>query len=100
MAYSKKVIAVTLITLIAGAVSSTEALATHKPVVRRPGFSETRIPQVQGRVPIRKNSDLEKGATAKGQIKANSSGNGQNETVSCGPENAQSDICRKAIQHR
>ncbi len=99
MAHSNKAIAATVL-ILAGVLGSADAFAADRPIIRRSGFSETRIPQVTGRVPIRKNGNPEKGTTAKALTKSNSSGGTQNETVSCGPENAQSDICRKAIQHR
>lgn len=98
MTHSHRVIAATFV-MLAGVLGSADAFAVDQPIIRHSGFSETRIPQVKGRVPIRKSNNLEKG-TAKSLNKSDSSGSTQNETVSCGPENAQSDICRKAIQHR
>ncbi|MBB6486268.1 hypothetical protein [Rhizobium lusitanum] len=91
---------IVLVALLAGTLAATEALAVDQQVIRHSGFSETRIPQVNGNVPIRKNSSLDKATAAKTLAKQNSGDNAQNGTVSCGPENAQSDICRKMIQHR
>ncbi len=93
-------ITATLFILLAGTLGSANAFAVDQSVIRRSGFSETRIPQVNGNVPIRKNSNLEKANAAKTLTKQNSNDATQNRTVSCGPENAQSDICRKMIQHR
>lgn len=99
MTHSPRVIAATFV-ILAGVLGPADAFAVDQSIIRHSGFSETRIPQVKGRVPIRKSDNLEKGAAAKSLNKSDSSGGTQNETVSCGPENAQSDICRKAIQHR
>ncbi|MFJ6324274.1 MULTISPECIES: hypothetical protein [unclassified Rhizobium] len=99
MRHTDQIIAA-LFGLLAGTLGSADAFAVDQSVLRHSGFSETRIPQVNGNVPIRKNSNLEKANAAKTLTKQNSSDTTQNGTVSCGPENAQSDICRKMIQHR
>ncbi|WP_168879066.1 hypothetical protein [Rhizobium sp. P28RR-XV] len=90
MINSNKVIAATTIMLVAGALGPTHAFAKDQSIIRRPGFSETRIPQVNGRVPIRKSGNLEKGTAAKAAAKP-----GQSGTATCGPDNAQSEFCRK-----
>jgi len=95
MVNSNKVIRATAITLIAGALGPANVFAADQPVIRRPGFSETRIPQVNGRVPIRKSGNLEKGTAAKTATKPGQSGNAQGGTATCGPDNAQSEFCRK-----
>ncbi|NTJ63380.1 hypothetical protein G6M50_09260 [Agrobacterium rhizogenes] len=95
MMHPKKIIAVTTILLLAGTLGSADVLASSQPIIRRAGFSETQIPQVKGRIPVRKNGNLEKGPTAKAPAKPNSNASNQNGAVTCGPDNAQSEICRK-----
>jgi len=90
-----KIIAATTILLLAGVLGSTAAVADGQPIIRRSGFSETQIPQVKGRVPVRKNGNLEKGPGAKTASKPNPSANTQSGAATCGPDNAQSEICRK-----
>lgn len=87
MINSNKVIVATTIMLVAGALGPAHAFAKDQSIIRRPGFSETRIPQVNGRVPIRKSGNLEKGTAA--------AKSGQSGTATCGPDNAQSEFCRK-----
>jgi hypothetical protein len=94
MMHPNKVIAITIAMLLAGTFG-TDAFADSKPIIRRSGFSETQIPQVKGRVPIKKNGPLAKGAAAKTPTKPNVNGNTQNGSATCGPENAQSEFCRK-----
>ncbi|AYG69921.1 MULTISPECIES: hypothetical protein [unclassified Rhizobium] len=95
MVNPNKVIAATAIMLVAGALGSMNAFATDQSIIRRSGFSETRIPQVNGRVPIKKSGTLEKGTTAKTAAKPGQSGNAQGGAATCGPDNAQSEFCRK-----
>ncbi|MFK0165001.1 hypothetical protein [Rhizobium sp. NPDC090279] len=90
-----KIIAVTVIVLLADTLGSADAIADSQPIIRRSGFSETQIPQVKGRVPVRKNANLEKGPGAKTPAKPNPSASTQNGAATCGPDNAQSEICRK-----
>lgn len=99
MAHRNQILTVILVTL-ATTLVSVEAFAIDQPAIRRAGFSETTIPQVKGRLPIGRKDNLGKAPTAKSLPKANASDSTQNRAVSCGPENAQSDICRKMIQHR
>jgi hypothetical protein len=95
MMHPNKIIAVTIILLLAGTLGAADVLASSQPIIRRPGFSETQIPQVKGRIPVRKNGTLEKGPATKATAKPNPSANTQNGAATCGPDNAQSEICRK-----
>ncbi|MGY5800148.1 hypothetical protein ACXHMN_02330 [Rhizobium sp. LEGMi12c] len=95
MMHPNKIIAVTIILLLAGTLGAADVLASSQPIIRRSGFSETQIPQVKGRIPVRKNGALEKGPAAKATAKPNPSASTQNGAATCGPDNAQSEICRK-----
>ncbi|MBN8891310.1 MULTISPECIES: hypothetical protein [unclassified Rhizobium] len=95
MMHPNTITAVTAITLFAGTFGSADALADSQPIIQRSGFSETQIPQVKGRVPVRKNGNLEKGPGSKTAAKPNPNANAQNGAATCGPDNAQSEFCRK-----
>ena len=95
MMHPSKIIAVTTILLLAGTLGSADVLASSQPIIRRSGFSETQIPQVKGRILPRTNGNLEKGPAAKAPVKPNPNAGTQNGAATCGPDNAQSEICRK-----
>ena len=57
------------------------------------GFSEVRIPQITGTVPGTKTPEASSQAM---QQKADQQPAAPNKVITCGPENAQSEMCREA----